>query len=88
MNPESQEDILEDLASIQQNLNPSPNENIQQYGKLLVSELTSHDLQICFPARTAAACYLIACRLRGIPIRVTKIADASAATTAEIFNEM
>ncbi|RBI59768.1 transcription initiation factor IIB family protein [halophilic archaeon] len=86
MTMESHDAILEDLTAIHQTLNLD--ENIQQYGELLISEYTSQELQIRFPARTAAACYLIACRLREIPIRVTKIADASAATKSEILNEM
>ena len=86
MTMESEGAVLENLASIQQALNLEA--NIQQYSELLVSELTAQELQIRFPARTAAACYLIACRLREIPIRVTRIADTSAATKSEILNEM
>jgi len=62
--------------------------NIQQYGELLVSELTARELQIRFPARIAAACHLNACRLQEIPIRVTRFADIFAATKSEILTEM
>lgn len=86
MATESEDPVLENLASIQQVLDLEA--NIQQYGELLVTELTAQELHIRFPARTAAACYLIACRLQSVPVRVTKIADASAATKSEILNEM
>jgi transcription initiation factor TFIIB len=86
MTTESEDAVLENLASIQQA--PDLEANIQQYGELFVSELTAQELHIRFPARTAAACYLIACRLQSIPVRVTRIADASAATKSEILNEM
>jgi len=86
MTTESEDAVLENLASIQQALDLEA--NIQQYGELFVSELTAQELHIRFPARTAAACYLIACRLQSIPVRVTRIADASAATKSEILNEM
>lgn len=82
---ESQDAVLENLTSIQEALNRD--ENVQQYGELLVSELTAQELHIRFPARTAAACYLIACRLQSIPIRVTRIAAASAVTKSTILNE-
>ncbi|AGB31673.1 transcription initiation factor TFIIB Tfb1 [Natrinema pellirubrum DSM 15624] len=85
MTTESQDAVLRHLTSIQQTL--QLDENIQQYGKLLVSELTARELQIRVPTRTAAACFLIACRLRKTPIRVTKIADASNVAESEILNE-
>ena len=85
MTTESQDAVLEHLTSIQQSLDLD--ENIQQYAELLISELTTQELHIRSPARTAAACFLIACRLRETPIRVTKIADASDATKSEILNE-
>ncbi|WP_205254248.1 cyclin family protein [Haloarcula sp. JP-Z28] len=86
MTTKSEGAVLENLASIQQALNLEA--NIQQYGELLVSELTTRELQIRLPARTAAACYLIACRLQEIPIRVARISDTSTATKSEILNEM
>lgn len=86
MTTESQDAVLQSLTSIQQTLNLD--DNIQQYGELLVSELTEQELQIRFPARTAAACSLIACRFQEISIRVTRIADVSAATKSDILNEM
>lgn len=86
MTAESDGAVLEHLTSIHQTLNLE--DTIQQYGERLVSEFTAQELQIRFPARTAAACYLIACRLRESPNRVTKIADASAATKSEILSEM
>jgi|GEM_PF-2175955 len=86
MTTESRAAVLEELKFIQQTLDSD--ENIRQDGELLVSEITSQKFQIRSPARTAAACYLIACRLREVPIRVTKIADASPVTKTEILDEM
>ena len=86
MTKKSQEIALEYLTSIDQSLHLD--ENVRQYGELLISELTSQGIQIYFPARTAAACYLTTCRLREIPVRVTKIANISSATKADILNEM
>jgi len=86
MTRESREAVLEELTTIQQTLDPD--ENLRQDGEVLVSELTSQQFQIRSPDRTAAACYLVACRLREVPIRVTRIADASTATKAEILDEM
>ncbi|ELY93733.1 transcription initiation factor IIB family protein [Natrialba taiwanensis] len=85
MPTEPQNAVLEHLTSIQQSL--TLDENIQQYAELLISEVTTQELQIRSPARTAAACFLIACRLRETPVRVTRIADASDATKSEILNE-
>lgn len=86
MTRKSREVILEELRSIQQTLHSDS--DLRHGGELLVSEIMSINMQIRFPGRTAAACYLIVCRLREIPIRVTEIADASTATKTEILDEM
>ena len=61
---------------------------VRQSAKLLAEELAQHELRIPAPQRTAAACLLIACRLRGEPVRVTVVAEQTSATKANILNEM
>lgn len=61
---------------------------VQQSATLLGEELARHELRIPTPQRTAAACLLIACRLRGEPVRVTVVAEQTSATKTNILNEM
>jgi len=62
-------------------------EPVQQSATVLIEELANHEIRVLSPSRTAAACLLIACRLRGDPVRVTVLADETSATKAEILNE-
>lgn len=61
---------------------------VQQSATLLGEKLVQHGIRVPAPQRTAAGCLLIACRFRGVPVRVTVVAEQTSATKANILNEM
>ncbi|PGF14632.1 transcription initiation factor IIB [Natrinema sp. CBA1119] len=63
-------------------------DSIGRYATILAEELQRNNIRVISPQRTAAACLLIACRLREQPVRVTVIADRPPFSKEQIIGEM
>lgn len=78
--------VLDRISAIQKATDL--NDAIRQYASLIAEELPAREIRIQKPDQTAAACLLMACRLRKTPIRVTVLAKETSVSKAQILKEL
>lgn len=82
----SQTTVLERIAAIQEAT--GVDDATHRYATSIAEALPAGEIRIRRPDRTAAACLLMACRLRERPIRVTVLAGETPVSKAAILDEL
>lgn len=82
----SDESITAELTTLAATLDVD--DSVRRYATMIADELRRRDVRIASANRTAAACLLVACRLRSEPLRVTVLAAQTADPKERILGEM